>query len=40
VTTPRETVARRYLFPGDREAIRRFATSAALDMVRREIALN
>jgi nicotinamide-nucleotide amidase len=28
---------RRFLFPGDREAIRRHATSAALDMVRRAI---
>lgn len=31
------TTARPFLFPGDREAIRRHATSAALDMVRRAI---
>jgi nicotinamide-nucleotide amidase len=32
------SVVRTLLFPGDREAIRRHATSAALDMVRRAIA--
>jgi len=28
------TAVRTFLFPGDREAIRRFATTAALEMVR------
>jgi nicotinamide-nucleotide amidase len=32
-----ETVARVFQFPGDRELVRRFSTSAALDMVRRAL---
>jgi nicotinamide-nucleotide amidase len=31
------TAVRTFLFPGDRELVRRFATSAALDMVRRAL---
>jgi nicotinamide-nucleotide amidase len=34
VETPFGATARRFLFPGDREMVRRFSTSAALDMVR------
>lgn len=34
VSTASETRARTFLFPGDREMVRRFSTSAALDMVR------
>ncbi|MEO7192189.1 MAG: competence/damage-inducible protein A [Vicinamibacterales bacterium] len=33
----RETVARTFLFPGDRETVRRHSTSAALDMIRRSL---
>ena len=31
------TTARTFYFPGDREAIRRHSTAAALDMVRRRL---
>jgi len=37
VATTAGVVARQFQFPGDREAIRRHSTAAALDMVRREI---
>ena len=35
VAVPAQTVVRRLLFPGDREAVRRHSTAAALDLVRR-----
>jgi nicotinamide-nucleotide amidase len=37
VATAERTVVRRLFFPGDREAIRRHSTGAALDMVRRMV---
>ncbi len=37
VAAPASTSVRTFFFPGDREAIRRHSTSAALDMVRRAI---
>lgn len=37
VATASDTIARPFQFPGDRDAIRRHATAAALDMVRRQI---
>lgn len=33
----RDTAARTFLFPGDREMVRRFSTAAALDLVRQSI---
>jgi nicotinamide-nucleotide amidase len=37
VATSTGVVARQFQFPGDRDAIRRHSTAAALDMVRREV---
>jgi nicotinamide-nucleotide amidase len=37
VATPSETHERKFLFPGDRQRIRWWASQAALDMVRREL---
>ena len=37
VTTPKGTLHRQFLFPGDRERVRWQASQAALDMVRREL---
>jgi nicotinamide-nucleotide amidase len=39
VATPDTVTARTLLFPGDRDAIRRHSTSAALDMVRRALSV-
>jgi nicotinamide mononucleotide (NMN) deamidase PncC len=39
VATPARVVARTLQFPGDREAVRRHSSSAALEMVRRELRL-
>jgi nicotinamide-nucleotide amidase len=37
VVTPRRLLGRTFQFPGDREAIRRHATAAALELIRREL---
>ncbi len=36
-TSGTRAAVRTFLFPGDREAIRRFATTAALEMVRQTL---
>jgi hypothetical protein len=33
----RETIVQTHTFPGDREAVRRHATSGALDLIRRSV---